>query len=193
MRFTIYDATRRQVRRGFERIRLLSPALSFPQARDEERGHIARCGLSVSQTPCLVQRAHSRTKTIRLRRTTARQGTRRNGRFHFWFKIINARVVEMGFDRDMEWRGEHVERYQKSCSRSAMKEAGAVFLDFGFVSAQLRGSFEPAPSPKPRQNPKILAPNNYTFSSNALVHLPACAGGGFGVLIQITNQHGAGL
>ena len=24
-------------------------------------------------------------------------------------------------------------------------------------------------------------------------HLPACAGGGFGVLIQITNQHGAGL
>ena len=99
----------------------------------------------------------------------------------------------MEFDKGMERCGEHMERYQKSCSRSAVKEAGAVFLGFSFVSAQLRGSFKPAPSPKPRQNPKILAPNDYTFSSNAPGHLPACAGGRFGVLIQLTNQHGAGL
>jgi hypothetical protein len=44
----------------------------------------------------------------------------------------------------------------------------AVFLGFGFVSSQSQGSFEPAPSPKPRQNPKILAPNGYSIFSNAL-------------------------
>jgi hypothetical protein len=30
-------------------------------------------------------------------------------------------------------------------------------------------------------------------SGEQLGHLPACAGGRFGVLMQITNQHGAGL
>jgi len=104
----------------------------------------------------------------------------------------------MRFDNGMERRGEHMEHFQKSCSRSTVKEAGAVFLGFGFVSAQLRGLFEPAPSPKADDRhhsptPKILAPNNCTFSSNAPGHLPACAGGGFGALMQTTNQHGAGL
>jgi len=61
-----------------------------------------------------------------------------------------------------------LEHFQKYCSRSAVGEMGAVFLGFGFVSAQLQGSLEPAPSPKPRQNPKILAPNGCTISSNAL-------------------------
>jgi hypothetical protein len=41
-------------------------------------------------------------------------------------------------------------------------------LGFGFVSAQLQGCFKPAPSPKPRQNPKILAPNAYTILLTAL-------------------------
>jgi hypothetical protein len=54
-----------------------------------------------------------------------------------------------------------------------MKEE-AVFLGFGFVSAQSQGSFEPAPSPKPRQKsepdgPPILAPNGYSIFSNALI------------------------
>jgi hypothetical protein len=31
---------------------------------------------------------------------------------------------------------------------------GAVFLGCGVVSAQSQGSFEPAPSPKPRHNTK---------------------------------------
>jgi hypothetical protein len=48
----------------------------------------------------------------------------------------------------------------------------AVFLAFGFIHAQflaqLQGSFEPAPSPKPRQKPKILAAHRYIFSVNAL-------------------------
>ena len=38
------------------------------------------------------------------------------------------------------------------------------WLRFGSVT----GFYKPAPSPKPRQNPKILAPNGYSFSSNAL-------------------------
>jgi hypothetical protein len=43
----------------------------------------------------------------------------------------------------------------------------AVFLGFGFVSAQSQGCSEPAPSPKPRQNPKILAPKGFSISSKA--------------------------
>jgi uncharacterized membrane protein len=40
-------------------------------------------------------------------------------------------------------------------------------LVFGFVSAQLQGVLQPAPSPKPRQKPKILAAQRYIFSVNA--------------------------
>jgi len=46
----------------------------------------------------------------------------------------------------------------------------AVFLGFGFVSAQSQGVIKPVPSPKPRQNPKILAPNGYNIFSNALAY-----------------------
>src|SRR5882724_350087 len=60
------------------------------------------------------------------------------------------------------------EHFQKDCSRAAGGEVRAVFLVFGFVLAQLQGSFGPAPSPKPRQNPRILAPNSCSISSNAL-------------------------
>src|SRR5437868_7057811 len=52
-----------------------------------------------------------------------------------------------------------LERFKKYCSHSALKNEDAVFLVFGFVSAQLQGFAKPAPSPKPRQKPKILAPN----------------------------------
>jgi RND family efflux transporter MFP subunit len=61
-----------------------------------------------------------------------------------------------------------LERIKKNCSPSAVGEVRAVFLCFGFVSAQSQGSIKPAPSPKPRQNPKILAPNGYSFSLPAL-------------------------
>jgi len=40
----------------------------------------------------------------------------------------------------------------------------AVFLVFGFVSAQLK-VFKPAPSLKPRQKTKILAAHRYLFLS----------------------------
>jgi hypothetical protein len=40
------------------------------------------------------------------------------------------------------------ERVKKNYSHSAGSEVRAVFLGFGFVSAQLQGPFEPAPSPK---------------------------------------------
>jgi hypothetical protein len=50
------------------------------------------------------------------------------------------------------------------------KQSGlfGFWLRFGSVT----GFFKPAPSPKPRQNPKILAPNGYSFSSNALANSP---------------------
>jgi hypothetical protein len=47
----------------------------------------------------------------------------------------------------------------------------AVFLVFRFVSAQSQGFFKPAPSPKPRENPKIPAAHHYIFSFNAPVLL----------------------
>lgn len=49
----------------------------------------------------------------------------------------------------------------------------SVFLGFGVVSAQLQGRFEPAPSPNPRQNAKILASH---ISSNARVRATAGEG-----------------
>jgi hypothetical protein len=50
------------------------------------------------------------------------------------------------------------EHFQKYCSRSAKTKMRAVF--FGFVLAQLQGSFEPAPSPKAddrHRPPKVQA------------------------------------
>ena len=80
------------------------------------------------------------------------------------------------------WRGaaqrcepHGLEHFQKYCSHSAKTKGGGLFefwLRFGSVT----GLFKPAPSPKPRQNSKILAPNGYSISSNAL-SLPR--GGGF--------------
>ena len=61
-----------------------------------------------------------------------------------------------------------LEHFQKYCSHAGREEGEAVFLGFGFVSAQSQGHPGHAPSPKPRQNPKILAPRGYSISSNAL-------------------------
>jgi len=60
-----------------------------------------------------------------------------------------------------------LEHFQKCYSHSAEGSGGAVFLVFGFVSAQL-SRYIGTPSPKPRQKPKILAPNGYKIFSNAL-------------------------
>ena len=60
------------------------------------------------------------------------------------------------------------ERLKKYCSHPAGWNTEAVFLSFGFISAQLQDCFEPALSPKPRQNPKILAPNGHSISLNTL-------------------------
>src|SRR5882724_5768774 len=62
----------------------------------------------------------------------------------------------------------HLEHFQKYCSHTEGWGGKAVFLGFGFVSAQSQGFLKPAPSPKPRQNPKILASCGYSISSNAL-------------------------
>ncbi len=44
----------------------------------------------------------------------------------------------------------------------------AVFLIFGFVLAQSQAHQGHAPSPKPRQKSKTLAPHRYIISVNAL-------------------------
>src|SRR6185312_17241842 len=41
-------------------------------------------------------------------------------------------------------------------------------FDFWLRFGSVTGFFKPAPSPKPRQKPKILAPHRYIFSVNAL-------------------------
>ena len=96
-------------------------------------------------------------------------------------------VSGKGCVRDRE--PEVLEHFHKSCSHSVGKQPGAVFLGFGFVSAQSQGCCEPAPSPKPRQNPKILAPNGYRISSNATVAGPS-AGGFAGEALQLENGGG---
>ena len=60
-----------------------------------------------------------------------------------------------------------LEHFQKSCSDVLIGpiESGlfGLWLRFGSVT----GFFKPAPSPKPRQKPKILAAHRYIFSVNA--------------------------
>jgi hypothetical protein len=60
-----------------------------------------------------------------------------------------------------------LEHFQKYYNHLEEWRHGAVLLGFGIVSAQSQGFFEPAPSSKPRQNPKILAPNGYSIFENA--------------------------
>ena len=81
-----------------------------------------------------------------------------------------------------------LEHFQKYCSRLVWGAERAVFLGFGFVSAQLQVFLKPAPSPKPRQNPKILAPNGCTISSNALAPLDLTKFGGSQLLFVLPEQ-----
>ena len=56
--------------------------------------------------------------------------------------------------------------FKKTAAIRVKRKQSGLFrswLRFGSVT----GFFKPAPSPTPRQNPKILAPNGYSFSSNA--------------------------
>jgi hypothetical protein len=48
-------------------------------------------------------------------------------------------------------------------------------LEFWLRFGSVTGFFKPTPSPKPRQNFKILAPHGYSFSSNALAYTYAVA------------------
>jgi len=75
-------------------------------------------------------------------------------------------------------------------------------LGLGFVSAQLQGSWEPAPSPTANDrrqpmigtthpNSKIFAPHGYGISSNALkdAFLSACAKSNINLIYHVINNH----
>jgi hypothetical protein len=53
-----------------------------------------------------------------------------------------------------------------------MGPADSGLLGFWLRFGSITGFFKPAPSPKPRQKPKILAAHRYIFSVNALNHAP---------------------
>jgi hypothetical protein len=55
------------------------------------------------------------------------------------------------------------EQIKKYCSHSAGKNKAAVFLGFGFVSAQLQGSLNLRLRQSLAKTPKILAPNGYSI------------------------------
>jgi len=61
-----------------------------------------------------------------------------------------------------------LEHFQKYCSYSAEGKERAVFLVFGVVSAQLQGYLNLRLRRSLAKKPKILAPNGYSISSNAL-------------------------
>jgi hypothetical protein len=59
-----------------------------------------------------------------------------------------------------------LEHFHKSCSDELKMDDSGLFgfwLRFGSVT----GFIKPAPSPKPRQNPKILAAHRHIFSFKA--------------------------
>src|SRR5579859_6090378 len=60
------------------------------------------------------------------------------------------------------------ERINKFCSRAAGKIKRAVFLGFGFVSAQLQGFTNLSLRRSLAKTPKILAPRGYRIYLNAL-------------------------
>jgi signal transduction histidine kinase len=60
-----------------------------------------------------------------------------------------------------------IEHFQKYCSHSGEWKEGAVFLDFGFVSAQLQGCLSLLLRRSLAKTPKILVPNGYSISPNA--------------------------
>src|SRR6185437_1728345 len=61
----------------------------------------------------------------------------------------------------------HLEHFHQSCSNERNSGHSGLF-DFWLRFGSVTGFFKPAPSPKPRQKPKILAAHRYIFSVNAL-------------------------
>jgi hypothetical protein len=61
-----------------------------------------------------------------------------------------------------------LEHFRKNCSQAVGEKEEAVFLSFGFVSAQLQGLSNLLLRQSLAKNSKILAPHGYSFSSNAL-------------------------
>ena len=61
-----------------------------------------------------------------------------------------------------------LEHFPQSCSAGLMVLTDSGLLGFWLRFGSVAGFFKPAPSPKPRQKPKILAVHRYIFSVNAL-------------------------
>jgi hypothetical protein len=64
-------------------------------------------------------------------------------------------------------RRRNPEHFHQSCS-DELNPADSGLFGFRLRFGSVAGYFKPAPSPKPRQKPKILAAHRYTFSVNAL-------------------------
>jgi hypothetical protein len=61
-----------------------------------------------------------------------------------------------------------LEHFRKYCSHAVGKDEGAVFLGFGFVSAQSQAAAGMLPHSASPKHQKILAPHGYSIFSNAL-------------------------
>src|SRR5580692_11307315 len=64
-----------------------------------------------------------------------------------------------------------LEHFQKYCSHAVLKGWGSGLFGFGLRFGSVTGHEWHAPLPKPRPNPKILAPRGYSIFSNALTCL----------------------
>jgi hypothetical protein len=64
--------------------------------------------------------------------------------------------------------GKKLEHFHKFCSHAGEERRGAVFLIFGFVSAQSQAAAGMLLRQSLAKKPKILAPHGYSISSNAL-------------------------
>jgi len=84
-----------------------------------------------------------------------------------------------------------LERFKKYCSHSVEIREKRSF----WVLASFRLSyrvFKPAPSPKPRQNPKILAPNGHTFFKTLYAFARDLRSFGVGCLTKIEAKQKVG-
>lgn len=69
-----------------------------------------------------------------------------------------------------------LEHFHKSCSNASKDPMDSGLFGFWLRFGSVTGFFKPAPSPKPRQKPKILAAHRYIFSVNALIRIPSSEG-----------------
>ena len=61
-----------------------------------------------------------------------------------------------------------LEHFHECCSDALEALIGSGVFGFWLRFGSVTGFFKPAPSPKPRQKPKTLAPHRYIISVNAL-------------------------